>query len=180
MTDQTIILGDAISELPKLQSETFDLVIADPPYNLGKDYVNNHDVKRFEDYLDFSRLWLNQVYRLLKPNGTIYVFVGFRFISYLYDILDRELGMCFNSWIVWHYTQRIGKTRGFLPVMIIFSCSQSLRISYSISTRFECLRNITESAITCGELIPAMYGSFRMSTIATRGDSTIQPGSRKV
>ena len=52
---------------------------------------------------------------MLKPSGTIYVFMGFRFISYLYDILNRESGLLFNSWIVWHYTQGIGKTRGFSP-----------------------------------------------------------------
>ena len=41
--------------------------------------------------------------------------MGFRFISYLYDILDRELQMFFNSWIVWHYTQGMGKTKGLSP-----------------------------------------------------------------
>jgi site-specific DNA-methyltransferase (adenine-specific) len=115
MTEQKIILGDAISEMQKLQSETFDLIVADPPYNLGKDYGNNHDIKRFKEYLEFSRSWLTEAYKKLKPNGTIYVFMGFRFISYLYDILNRELGMFFNNWIVWHYTQGIGKTRGFSP-----------------------------------------------------------------
>lgn len=115
MIDQKIILGDSITELRKLESETFDLVIADPPYNLGKDYGNNHDIKGFEEYLVFSKIWLNEIHRILKPHGTIYVFMGFRFISYLYDILDRELGMFFNSWIVWHYTQGMGKTKGFSP-----------------------------------------------------------------
>jgi len=115
MIDQTIILGDTITELPKFKSEMFDLVVADPPYNLGKDYGNNHDIRDFEEYLHFSRTWLKEAHRLLKPTGTIYVFMGFRFISYLYDILDRELGMYFNSWIVWHYTQGIGKTKGFSP-----------------------------------------------------------------
>lgn len=115
MTEQKIILGDAISEMQKLQSETFDLIVADPPYNLGKDYGNNHDIKGFKEYLEFSRSWLTEAYKMLKPNGTIYVFMGFRFVSYLYDILDRELGMFFNGWIVWHYTQGIGKTRGFSP-----------------------------------------------------------------
>ncbi len=115
MTEQRLILGDTLSELPKLESETFDLIIADPPYNLGKDYGNNRDTKRFDDYLEFSRSWLEEAHRLLKPRGTIYVFMGFRFISYLYDLLERELGMLFNSWIVWHYTQGIGKTKGFSP-----------------------------------------------------------------
>jgi DNA modification methylase len=115
MTNQKIILGDSIDELPKIESASVELVIADPPYNLGKDYGNNHDIKGFHEYLEFSRKWLSETHRILKPGGTIYVFMGFRFISYLYDILDRELGMFFNSWIVWHYTQGMGKTKGFSP-----------------------------------------------------------------
>ena len=115
MTNIKIITGDALHEMKILDSASIDLVIADPPYNLGKDYGNNHDIKGFDEYLLFSRKWLSEAYRLLKPNGTLYVFMGFRFISYLYDILDRELRMFFNSWIVWHYTQGMGKTRGFSP-----------------------------------------------------------------
>lgn len=110
-----IITGDAIEVLRKLDTASVDLIVADPPYNLGKDYGNNHDVKGFHDYLAFSREWLREAQRIMKPSGTIYVFMGFRFISYLYDILDRELRMFFNSWIVWHYTQGIGKTKGFSP-----------------------------------------------------------------
>ncbi len=115
MIEQRVVLGNALSEIPKFGSETFDLIIADPPYNLGKDYGNNHDIKGFDEYLDFTRSWLHEAYRVLKPQGTIYVFMGFRFIAYLYDIMERELGLFFNSWIVWHYTQGIGKTRGFSP-----------------------------------------------------------------
>ena len=115
MIEQRIIHGDALCEIPKFGPETFDLIVADPPYNLGKDYGNNHDIKGFEEYLDFTRSWLRAAYRVLKPRGTIYVFMGFRFIAYLYGILEREMGMYFNSWIVWHYTQGIGKKRGFSP-----------------------------------------------------------------
>lgn len=107
--------GDAIDLFKEIESSSIDVVIADPPYNLGKDYGNNHDLKGFDDYLDFSRKWLSEAKRVLKPEGTIYVFMGVRFISYLYDILDRELEMFFNSWIVWHYTQGLGKTKGFSP-----------------------------------------------------------------
>lgn len=115
MIEQRLIQGDALLELPNLASESFDLIIADPPYNLGKDYGNNRDMKGFDDYMDFSRNWLREAHRLLKPRGTIYVFMGFRFIAYLFRILERELGMFFNSWIVWHYTQGIGRTKGFSP-----------------------------------------------------------------
>lgn len=115
MSEQRIILGDATDKLSELPSSHFDVVIADPPYNLGKDYGNNGDRKGFDEYLDFSRKWIRECCRVLKPSGTIYVFMGFRFISYIYDILDRDYGLVFNSWLVWHYTQGMGKTRGFSP-----------------------------------------------------------------
>jgi len=92
-----------------------DLIISDPPYNLGKNYGNNHDLKGFDEYLEFSRSWMSEACRVLKKSGTIYVFMGVRFISYLYDILDRELNMFFNSWICWHYTQGMGKKLGYSP-----------------------------------------------------------------
>ena len=85
-----IIQGDALAELKKIESHSVDLLIADPPYNLGKDYGNNHDLKGFQDYLEFSLAWLQDAHRVLKSTGTLYVFMGVRCISYLYDILDQQ------------------------------------------------------------------------------------------
>lgn len=110
-----ILQGDALELFQKIKRDSIDLIIADPPYNLGKNYGNNHDLKGFDEYLQFSKHWLSESYRCLKPSGAIYVFMGVRFISYLYDILDRDLKMYFNSWITWHYTQGMGKTKGFSP-----------------------------------------------------------------
>lgn len=115
MSKQQILTGNAIEKMSYFSNNEFDLIIADPPYNLGKDYGNNHDLKGFEEYLDFTRKWTMECKRVLKPTGTMYIFMGFRFISYLYDILDRENSLFFRNWIVWHYTQGIGRTRGFSP-----------------------------------------------------------------
>jgi site-specific DNA-methyltransferase (adenine-specific) len=41
--------------------------------------------------------------------------MGFRYIAHLYLILEEELNFHFNSWICWHYTQGIGKTKSFSP-----------------------------------------------------------------
>ena len=115
MSNFELIVGDAIDKLKDIKSGSIELIIADPPYNLGKNYQNNLDKMTFEEYLLFSKEWLSESCRILKPNGTIYVFMGFRFISYLYDILERDLNLHFNGWIVWHYTQGMGKTKGFSP-----------------------------------------------------------------
>ncbi len=115
MNEIKIIQGDSLEILKQIPANTIDLIVADPPYNLGKDYGNNHDLRGFEEYLHFSKKWLTLAHEKLKPTGTIYVFMGVRFVSYLYHILDQEIGMYFNSWITWHYTQGIGKTKGFSP-----------------------------------------------------------------
>ena len=107
--------GDALQLFSELEDESVDLIVADPPYNLGKNYGNNHDNKEFTEYISFTRKWLSESKRVLKSTGAIYTFMGVRFISYLYDILDKELGFHFNGWIVWHYTQGMGKTKGFSP-----------------------------------------------------------------
>lgn len=107
--------GNALELFKNIDSSSIDIIVADPPYNLGKNYGNNHDLKKFEEYIEFTKSWLSESKRVLKPTGTIYVFMGVRFISYLYDIMDRDLGLFFNSWIVWHYTQGLGKTKGFSP-----------------------------------------------------------------
>lgn len=127
-----IIIGNAIDELKKIDSESIDLIISDPPYNLAKDYGNNHDLKGFDEYLDFSLQWLSEAHRVLKNDGTIYVFMGVRFISYLFDILDQKLGMFFNSWITWHYTQGLGKIRGFSPRhddILVFNKSRKFKFN---------------------------------------------------
>ncbi|MDR2762726.1 MAG: site-specific DNA-methyltransferase, partial [Planctomycetaceae bacterium] len=115
MSKIEIICGDSLLEMRKISDESVDLIIADPPYNLGKEYGNSSDSQRFADYLDFTRRWITESKRVLRINGTIYVFVGFRMISYVYQILEQELKMNFVNWICWHYTQGIGKTKGFSP-----------------------------------------------------------------
>jgi DNA modification methylase len=110
-----IICGDAVEKLQEIKSKSIDLIIADPPYNLGKDYGNGSDSKNFEEYIHFTQRWTKEATRILKQTGTIYVFMGFRFISYLYQILDKENSLNFVNWICWHYTQGIGKTKGFSP-----------------------------------------------------------------
>ncbi len=115
MSNIRIFEGDSIDRLKEISDNSVNLVIADPPYNLGKDYGNGSDKRCFDEYLEFSRRWLKEVDRVLRKDGTIYIFMGFRFISYIYDIMERDLGYQFGSWICWHYTQGIGKTKGFSP-----------------------------------------------------------------
>ena len=110
-----ILHGDCITLMKGMGNETVDLIVTDPPYNLFKDYGNDSDRRSHDEYLLFTRQWLSEAKRILKNTGTIYLFMGVRYISYIYEILEKELGFIFNSWVTWYYTQGIGKTRGFSP-----------------------------------------------------------------
>jgi len=115
MRTNYLICGDAITEMGLLQDSSVDLIVADPPYNLGKDYGNNRDMKAWQDYEQFTHDWLHQAIRLIKPTGTLYVFMGVRFISRLFLILENDFHLHFNGWIAWHYTQGMGRKTGFSP-----------------------------------------------------------------
>lgn len=110
-----LICGDATTEMAKFPDESVDLIIADPPYNLGKDYGNNLDMKAWHEYEIFTKAWLTQAIRILKTTGSIYVFMGVRFISKLFIIMENEFNLNFNGWITWHYTQGMGRKNGFSP-----------------------------------------------------------------
>ena len=97
-SETTIIQGDALELFKNIEDESVDLIITDPPYNLGKDYGNNKDSKQFNNYLDFSEKWLREARRVLKPTGSIYVFMGFKFISYIYNILEQKLFQRSKCW----------------------------------------------------------------------------------
>jgi DNA modification methylase len=115
MIEPALVLGNCVERMRSIESGSIDLVIADPPYNLGKDYGNGSDSMVRADYLDFTRNWLREAVRVLKPTGSIYVFMGFRSISHLYIIMEDEFKLAFNGWIAWFYTQGMGRTKGFSP-----------------------------------------------------------------
>ncbi len=107
--------GDAATVMRKLPAKSIDLLIADPPYNLGKDYGVSRDMKAWHEYEEFTREWIAEALRALSDTGSIYIFMGVRFISRLYAILEDEFQLNFNGWITWHYTQGMGRKVGFSP-----------------------------------------------------------------
>lgn len=113
MIEPIVRLGNCVDAMRRLDTASIDLIVADPPYNLGKDYGNASDAMEQDSYLSFTRLWLGEATRVLKPNGSIYVFMGVRYISRLFIILEDEFSLQFHGWIAWHYTQGMGRTRGY-------------------------------------------------------------------
>lgn len=107
-----VIHGDSIEIMSEMKEKSIDLIVADPPYNVGKDYGNGSDRQEKSQYLEFSKKWMTEATRILKDNGTMYIFGGQKYIAYLYIILE-DLGLNNNGWVVWHYTQGAGRTKGY-------------------------------------------------------------------
>jgi site-specific DNA-methyltransferase (adenine-specific) len=98
-----IIWADAIDVLSaEIQDNSIDLIFADPPYNIGKDFNGLRDKwKSEEDYLKWSYQWLDLCIRKLKPNGSFYVMASTQNVPY-FDIYLRK-HMTVLSRIVWYY-----------------------------------------------------------------------------
>jgi len=100
---QDVILGDTISILPTLASDSAQIIIADPPYNIGKDFGNDSDKQPMDEYLIWCEKWIKDCLRVLKPNGTMFIY-GFSEILAL--ILSKVPYNINRRWIVWHYTNK--------------------------------------------------------------------------
>ena len=81
-----------------------DLVFADPPFNIGYKYDKYHDSKASEKYLAWTRDWIGECVRVLKPHGSIYIAIGDEYAAHIKLILEDELGLTLRNWIIWHYT----------------------------------------------------------------------------
>ncbi len=100
---QDIIQGDTLHILPTLDSQSAQCIIADPPYNIGKDFGNDSDKQPMEDYLVWCEKWIKECLRILKPNGTMFIY-GFSEILAL--ILSKVPYDVNRRWIIWHYTNK--------------------------------------------------------------------------
>lgn len=100
---QQVICGDTLKVLPTLESESAQIVIADPPYNIGKDFGNASDRQPMNEYLEWCDTWIAECLRILKPNGTMFIY-GFSEILAL--ILARVPHNVNRRWIIWHYTNK--------------------------------------------------------------------------
>jgi len=96
-----IILGDAVKELRKLPSNSCDVIIIDPPYNIGKDFGNNYDKRELSEYVEWGKNWINEATRIMKPTGTMFIYGFSEILAYLSVEIPIN-----KRWLIWHYTNK--------------------------------------------------------------------------
>ena len=78
------ILGDSLSVLKSIRDKSIDLVFADAPYNIGKDFGNNSDKwDSVQSYIDWCKEWIDECIRILKDTGTMYFMTATQHMPYL-------------------------------------------------------------------------------------------------
>jgi len=111
---------DCLEGMGQLPSHSFDLVVADPPYNLSKGnkwtwdrsvklpgfggvwnkVMENWDNMSLSEYWNFTASWLSEAKRLVKPTGSVWVFGTYHNIGVI-NVLFQLLGIEIINEIIW-------------------------------------------------------------------------------
>lgn len=142
--------GDCISGAKQfIRDGSVDLIITDPPYGINGDslHVHYNRDERYvaagyveipeEEYGEFSRSWIREAERVLRPGGSLYIVSGY---TNLYHVLGalRETGLREVNHIVWKYTFGVFTRRKFISAHyhILFYEKPGGRRVFNLESRF--------------------------------------------
>ncbi len=98
-----IYLEDCIAFMHEVETASIDLIVADPPYNLKKDFGNKSDCwENVEGWLEWSKLWIDECVRILKPTGNIFIYGIHHYICYIQCYLYAK-NLRYRRQIIWYY-----------------------------------------------------------------------------
>lgn len=97
-----IFCEDCIQGMKKLPAESFQLIVADPPYNLTKDFGNWKESEHKQDWLSWSKQWIDECKRLLAPGGSIFIYGIHHHMCWIQCYL-YEIELTYRRQIIWHY-----------------------------------------------------------------------------
>lgn len=94
-------LIDVLEGLKQIDSESVDIIISDPPYNIGKDFGNDSDKQELDHYLNWCDQWINECIRVLKPSGSFFIYGFSEILAHISVRIDLP-----KRWLIWHYTNK--------------------------------------------------------------------------
>ncbi len=109
---------DCTEFMEKLGMSIVDLTITSPPYNIGKEYENKLETN---DYVDWCKKWLNQIYDITSLSGTFWLNLGYfpvknrgKAVPIAYFLWDKTPFFLLQE-IVWHYGAGVNTKKSFSP-----------------------------------------------------------------
>lgn len=96
------ILGDCLAILKSMKSKSVNLIFADAPYNIGKDFGNNSDKwASIQAYIDWCKTWIDECLRVLCDDGTMYFMTATQHMPYLDVYVSENYHVLCR--IIWSY-----------------------------------------------------------------------------
>ncbi len=164
--DCTIYWGDALDVLThEIPDATIDLVFADPPYNIGKNFNGRKEQWVSEqDYLEWCYRWLDLCVAKLKPDGGMYLMAATQNMPHLDIYLRRKLEIL--SRIVWVYDSSGVQARnyyGSLYEPILFCVKDKKNYTFNASEILvEAKTGAERKLVDYRKPVPTMYNSKKV------------------
>lgn len=96
------ILGESLSVLKKMKDKSIQLIFADAPYNIGKDFGNNSDKwDSVHTYIEWCKTWIDECMRVLSDSGSMYFMTATQHMSYLDVYVSEKYNVLCR--IIWAY-----------------------------------------------------------------------------
>ena len=185
-----IINGDSLKELKKIPDESFDLIFADPPYNLQlKKELNRPDSSKvdavndkwdkfenFKSYDEFTLEWLNECKRILKKDGTIWVIGSYHNI-FRVGCKIQDLGFWILNDVIWNKNNPMPNFRGTRftnahETLIWASKSEKSKYTFNYQS-LKCLNDDLQMRSTWK--LPICSGNERLKQKGKKVHSTQKP-----
>lgn len=130
---KSVLKADSRDVIKRIPDNSIDLILTDPPYNLGKHSTGNihlkgraalnNDVAEW-DMIEFNpEEWADEFVRILKPTGNLFIFTSYNQLGRWYNCLDHQFDS--SNFMIWHKTNPAPKVfkAGFLnSCEMIFTC----------------------------------------------------------
>ena len=187
-----IINGDSLEELKKIPRETFDLIFADPPYNLQlKGELTRPDrskvsavndkwdqFENFKKYDEFTYEWLNECKRILKKDGAIWVIGSYHNIFRVGTAI-QNLGFWILNDVIWNKNNPMPNFRGTRftnahETLIWASKSEKSKYTFNYQS-LKCLND--DLQMRSNWSLPICSGSERLKKNGKKIHSTQKPES---
>jgi site-specific DNA-methyltransferase (adenine-specific)/modification methylase len=158
--DFSILQGDCFQLIKKVKTNSIDLILTDPPYNLAKHSTGNIKFKWRKNVNNDIAEWdkkeidpikiADEFSRVLKPDGNLFIFCSYNLIGKWHDALDHKFDA--TNFIVWHKTNPVPKffKNGFLNSCEIMLCFWNKKHKWNFSNQKD-MHNFFQSPICSGK-----------------------------
>lgn len=103
-----LLQGDIMDMLLEVSDNSIDLIVADPPYNVGVKYgTSYYDTKTFTDYIDWCKRWINLSFQKMRDGGSFYL-VNYPHTSAYIQVKILDKLLTYRKTIRWCYESNIG------------------------------------------------------------------------